>query len=303
MKREHKYRPAAHRLLAVAGLLVLQAFGSVAFAQDPRREKARPPSDQASPGPSRQIDGGRERGPEGMRPFPFPSNPSFSFVSSEMRFDGKIVKGAPFSATAETEFVQTLGDGTRITRKTSSTIYRDGEGRTRREQTLNAVGPFATAGEPAQMVFISDPVSGFSYMLDPRNRTARKTTMRGGPPPMRRPPSMREAKVESLGKQTIEGIEADGTRSTLTIPAGQIGNDRPLEIVSERWYSPELQKVVLSRHSDPRMGEHTYMLKNVNRNEPERSLFEAPSDYTIKEDRPFGGRDKRGRRSHDEFRN
>ena len=89
-------------------------------------------------------------------------------------------------------------------------------------------------------------------------------------------------KKEDLGKQIIEGVEATGTRTTITIPAGEIGNERPIEIVSERWYSPELQLVVMTRHSDPRMGETTYKLTNINRTEPAKSLFEVPADYTIK---------------------
>ena len=88
---------------------------------------------------------------------------------------------------------------------------------------------------------------------------------------------------EQLGKQNIEGVEAEGTRTTVTIAAGEIGNERPIEIVSERWYSPELQLVVMTRHSDPRTGETTYKLTNINRSEPAKSLFEVPSDYTVKE--------------------
>jgi hypothetical protein len=90
-------------------------------------------------------------------------------------------------------------------------------------------------------------------------------------------------KVESLGKQLIEGVEADGTRTTVTIPAGEIGNERPIDIVEERWYSPELQTLVLSKRTDPMSGDMTYRLTNINRNEPVRSLFEVPSDYKIKE--------------------
>jgi len=88
---------------------------------------------------------------------------------------------------------------------------------------------------------------------------------------------------ESLGNQTIEGVQAEGTRFTTTIPAGEIGNEQPIEIVSESWFSPELQTVVMTRHSDPRTGETTYRLTNINRSEPARSLFEVPSDYTIQE--------------------
>ena len=93
---------------------------------------------------------------------------------------------------------------------------------------------------------------------------------------------------EQLGKQTIEGVEAEGTRTTVTIPAGEIGNERPIEIVSERWYSPELQLVVMTRHSDPRTGETIYKLTNINRAEPAKTLFEVPAGYTIKEGADVG---------------
>jgi hypothetical protein len=91
---------------------------------------------------------------------------------------------------------------------------------------------------------------------------------------------------EPLGTKVIEGVEAAGTRSTVTIPAGQMGNEKPLAIVTERWYSSELNTVVMSRHSDPRMGETTFRLTQISRGEPERSLFEVPADYTVKEGGP-----------------
>ena len=92
-----------------------------------------------------------------------------------------------------------------------------------------------------------------------------------------------QKKTESLGTQTIEGVTAEGTRATLTIPAGEIGNTLPIEIVDETWYSPELQINVMTRHRDPRSGETTYRLTNVSRSEPDRSLFEVPADYTVSE--------------------
>jgi len=70
--------------------------------------------------------------------------------------------------------------------------------------------------------------------------------------------------------------------STTTIPAGDIGNDRPINIVDERWYSPDLQMTVMTKHSDPRMGETTFALKNINRASPPLYLFEVPAGYTIK---------------------
>jgi hypothetical protein len=95
----------------------------------------------------------------------------------------------------------------------------------------------------------------------------------------------RRKKTESLGRQVIEGVEVEHTRTTFTIPAGEIGNTLPIEVVDETWYSPELQLVVMSRHRDPRSGETTYQLININRSEPDRAMFEIPADYTIKEEK------------------
>lgn len=265
----------------------LLALPSGVSAQDRRVERPRG-------GPER---GGPDFGPRGPDSPP-PSEPGFRFISSEMRPDGKVVKGAPYWAEVVTESTQTLGNGTKLTRKTTALVYRDREGRTRREQSAAPVGPFATAGDAPNLIFISDPVAGVSYTLLPDSRTARKRTLRPAPGPSGRnfpppkPPRSRddrpasdERKTESLGKQLIEGVEAEGSRTTITIPAGKIGNDKPIEIVHERWYSPELQTTVLNQHNDPRWGETVYKLTKINRSEPARSLFEAPGDYTVKEER------------------
>src|SRR5215470_18014066 len=240
--------------------------------------------------------GGPDHGPGRQ----FPPDHALSILSPEMRFDGKVVKGALYSATAITESAQTLSNGARITHKTTASIYRDSEGRTRREMTLDRIGPFATADEPAQLIFINDPVAGVHYILDQRSHTARKMAAPPNDRPPRRTPSERaperahekapaESKTESLGKQVIEGVEAEGVRSVITIPEGRIGNDRPIEIVSERWDSPELQTVVLSKHNDPRFGETVYRLTNINRAEPAQALFEVPADYKIEEGGPPRG--------------
>jgi len=270
-------------------LLAMLASGSGVLAQD------KPRSDRRGGFP---MGGGM--GTQGRGSRPFPPDPTFNFVGSEIRFGGPTVKGAPYSATAITETVQTLANGTRISRKTTASVYRDGEGRTRREQTFGAIGPFPAAGEAPQMTFIDDPVAGAQYVLDARTHTAQKMESRNGPPPNSHPPSSSQAKTESLGVKTIEGVEAEGTRSTLTIPAGQIGNDQPVEIVSERWYSPELQVVVLSKHSDPRIGDHVYRLTNISRAEPAKSLFDIPADYTITERTFDRGPRRRGMRSPDD---
>jgi TonB family protein len=260
---------------------------------------------------------------------PQPRDDTFMFISGEMSFDGKLVKGAPYSAQAVTEIIQTLSDGNRIVNKSTTSIYRDSEGRTRREQTLRGIGPFASASEPPQTIFINDPVAHMNYVLDVRTRTARRMPefrfeVRVAPPaeggrtpaapdgtaPATPPPATAEnngnvyvrttppapdggyrveyfgggkrAQSESLGKQIVEGVEAEGVREKVTIRAGEIGNELPIEIVNERWYSSELQVVVMTKQTDPRFGETVYRLTNIDRSEPAKSLFEIPADYTVK---------------------
>jgi hypothetical protein len=248
----------------------------------------------------------------------------FKVLMPKFGFEAKLVKGAPYSATVESGTVQTLADGNRITKKSTATVYRDGEGRTRRENSVNAQGV-------ATEVFINDPVAGANYVFDTQTRVAVKSPavnlmkadldalkvkmVRAQEMSQEMKPEAREklqmqmkeevervqvkeraaqeagkaAKkpkpvTESLGKQMIEGVECEGTRTTITLPAGLVGNDLPINIVSEEWYSPELQVLVLTRQNDPRTGETTYRLTNVNRGEPDHSLFEVPGDYTIKND-------------------
>jgi hypothetical protein len=222
-----------------------------------------------------------------MGPGPHP-RPGAPFPFFEPFTNDKVVKGAPYSATAITESVQTLADGAKITHTSSDNVYRDSEGRTRREQKLDRIGPFFVEGEPRQMVFINDVVSGARIFLDTDRRTARKSQSPDGPPPRVAPPppDAGARNIESLGKQMIEGVEVEGTRTTITIPAGKIGNDRPLEIVSERWESPALQVMVLSKLKDPFAGETTYRLVNIKSGEPSPTLFEIPSDYTVEEGKP-----------------
>lgn len=244
--------------------------------------------------------------------------PDFHFFSMQMGPGDKVVKGAPYTAEAVTETVQTLANGTRITHKSTTQLARDSEGRTRREQTLDVVGPWATSGEPPKLILLHDPVAGVSYQLDPKTNTATKIPSAKGELPL--PPGglpqisiataavgaavgtatvrveapataisavkMNEpgdAKTESLGEQTVEGLTATGTRTTRTIPAGAIGNDQPIQIVSETWYSKDLQMVVMSTHSDPQIGETTYRLTNIQQVEPPHSLFEVPANYTVRE--------------------
>jgi hypothetical protein len=215
---------------------------------------------------------------------------------------GKVVKGVPFSATGSSETIQLLHDGTKIDRTTSTALYRDSAGRLRREVTLSGFGPLQTSGKPRTMIMIGDPVAGVHYLLDPNQKVAHKMTLHNGDKAgsngnagtfeqrmqqhIAKEEASGEVKKESLGTQPINGVNAEGTRITRTIPVGQIGNDQPIQIVFERWYSPDLQMVVKSTRTDPRFGTTTYTLSNVQRTEPAAALFTVPSDYTVKEGGP-----------------
>jgi len=214
------------------------------------------------------------------------------------KYAGRVVKGAPYSATAITESTQTLADANQIAQKKEVAYYRDREGRIRIEPRLGTIGK-SPAVEPEQIVIISDPVAGSSYNLDPRNKVAVKSSpyyrdkklqdeLAHIPSDATLEPPLKEEwsgriKHESLPKKTFELVEAEGNRMTVTIPAGEIGNKLPIEIVDESWYSPDLRAIVMTRHSDPRSGEVIWRLTNINRGEPDPSLFRVPADYKIQE--------------------
>jgi hypothetical protein len=259
---------------------------------------------QQAPPPPPHAAGMMHGGPEGGFPPP-PFGERMELLGFGGMHGGKVVTGAPFSAVAVSETTQTLADGNHITRKTQTNIFRDSQGRIRREVTLSGFGPMASSEQPKSFVVINDPVAGATFMLHPDQKTAEKmgrpfARMNG---PMNR--AMRDKaefrkeeqsgpnlKREDLGTQTIAGVTAQGTRVTKTIPAGQIGNEKPIIIVREVWYSNDLQAPVMSKHSDPWSGETTYTLTNIQRSEPDASLFAVPSDYTVTQAHP--GRGARG---------
>ena len=237
---------------------------------------------------------------------------TLSFVTPDANFERAFVKDAAFSAESVTEHVQTLSDGNRLTRKSTAHIYRDAAGRTRREHELNRSGMNAN-GEAGQLIVINDPIGQVNYVIETQTGVARKRDL---PPPrvmeaMERargdnapfsvlmPASaahrrMREGDEaqkpaepvkEKLPAQVIEGVLAEGTRTSITIPAGEFDNDQPLVISHEEWYAPELHMIVLMKHNDPRFGETTFRLTNINRSEPAAELFKLSPDYRVVDDR------------------
>src|SRR5215472_11088793 len=218
--------------------------------------------------------------------------------------EAEVVKGAPYSADVINESVQVLSDGNRIVHRSTSRVYRDSEGRTRREEDR-------VAGVPS--IVISDPVAGSSWTLDVDARSARQSpslpliyggnvnrqgelerlnvvingqlssfVARGGSSLWLNGPGTNEQTVEEkLAARIIEGVRVEGVRRTMTIPIGAIGNERPIVVTSEEWTSPELKVLVLSDSNDPRTGTSTYKLVNLKRGDPSPSLFQVPSDYTV----------------------
>ena len=254
---------------------------------------------QAPPSPPPHAEMMMQAGPEGDV-IPPPFGQKMELLGFGGMHGGKIVTGAPFSAVAVSETTQTLADGNHISRKTQTNLYRDSQGRVRREITLTGFGPLAASGQPKSFVVINDPVGGVTYLLHPDQKTAEKMASpfakMGGAAreTMRNNRSAREQLEiangtlhrEDLGTQTIAGVTAQGTRMTRTIPAGQMGNEKPMTIVNERWYSNDLQTVVMSKRSDPWSGQTTYTLTNINRTEPDASHFTVPSDYSVTQGRP-----------------
>lgn len=224
----------------------------------------------------------KDEGRKPPRPDGFaPSAPTVQFLGADMRFGDKLVKDAPFSAETVMENTRRLYDGSTVTTQTKGAIYRDGAGRTRREQPLESVGAFSLGNEAQRLIFITDAGEGTQYFLDAARKTARRIPLSGDNRPPKPPFETGEGKTESLGKKTLEGVSVEGTRTTIEIPAGRVGNDKPLQVVTERWFSAELQTVVMSRHIDPLIGEQIFRLTNIKRGEPSREFFVVPNDYKI----------------------
>jgi hypothetical protein len=208
------------------------------------------------------------------------------FFHEEIGEGHTVVKGAPMTASITTTRDTTLADGNTIHSDNQTTVYRDSEGRVRREIGFELNTP-TTGATKRTMVLIIDPVSGNRYLLNPQTKTARQMPARPPKPPGsaegERPPKPSNANTatESLGSKAILGLQAEGTRVTRTIPAGQIGNAKAIEVVTERWVSTDLQIPLSTTHSDPMMGTMTSKVTSVTRSEPDASLFQVPSDYKV----------------------
>jgi len=194
------------------------------------------------------------------------------------------VPGLPFSAKAELESANQLQNGTLITHKTYNLIARDGQGRTRNE-ARNWID-LTTGAEPRlTRVELYDPATHFRTNLYPLTKIARQWPL-GTPGPVaaaspQSTPAKPETLREEIGRDTIEGLSVRGVRVSQTYPTGSLGNDRPLTIVTEYWYSEALKINLLTRRVDPRYGDRTVRVTELVRQEPDAALFAVPEGYKL----------------------
>jgi hypothetical protein len=220
-------------------------------------------------------------------------------------FHGQVTTGAPFSATRTITHTQTLTDGTTITHTETIKEARDSQGRTFTERL-----PLAPTGGEGPLsrsfVHVFDPVSHTSTMwsTDSKQATVVHLPESSQFPGQFHGPRGPEGAVagagfrghgnfpaqtvESLGPKTINGLTAEGTRTTRVIPAGAQGNDKPLTITHESWVSSDLKVEVMRVDTDPRNGATTMELTGISRDEPAAALFQAPAGFTVNERTPGG---------------
>src|SRR5208283_2275633 len=226
---------------------------------------------------------------------PGPGGPVFHQEFGE-GFENKVVTGVPMSGDLIVTRDTTLADGNRIHAVNQTKVYRDADGRVRREIGFELNTP-TTGAAKRSMIVITDPVAGKRYVLNPQNKTAHvmplQPSRHGQGPPPDGEAGPKWAKHddanfnrEQLGTKAVNGLQAQGTRMTRTIPAGKIGNEKPIEVVTERWYSTDLQLPLTTTHTDPMMGTVTTNLTNINRTPPDASLFQVPSDYKTETGKP-----------------
>jgi hypothetical protein len=221
-----------------------------------------------------------------------PGGPRFN------EFHGKVTTGAPYSATRTITRVQKLDNGTTITHTEVIKEARDSQGRTYMERVPETTGAgastrtFTRVFDPVNHVSISwssNSKQATVFHLPDANQSGRsalaqESGVAGGP--MRFRGDSGTANVENLSTKTINGVTAEGTRTTRVIPAGAHGNDQPLTVTHESWISSDLKIMVMRVDTDPRFGTTTMELTNISRDEPAATLFQAPAGYAVNERTP-----------------
>jgi hypothetical protein len=224
-------------------------------------------------------------------------------IGSFYTFNG--IPGPPFSADVIDETDKFLADGNHIHRESHGKIFRDSQGRMRTE---TEVGNFGPESKPFVHVAITDPVEGRFIHLDFEHKTAtvshfpqpssnpgigRSIQPAGNPPQVQPAPATatvvqrgalatRESS-EDLGTMQIEGFTVSGTRYIHTMAAGTMGNDKPITISSERWFSPDLKMDLVNTSENPESGKHVRKLVNIHTGDPDPLLLQVPAEFSVTE--------------------
>jgi hypothetical protein len=220
---------------------------------------------QESSEPSRGPDGGTRTHVDGIQVLP--------------------VAGKPFSGQDSIEWTRTLEDGSVVTTHLSALVARDSQGRIRRERVSFVP---ANSNEPSKVMemIILDPAEHTRTTCTIATRhcaitryftPVKFTPLAAGPLEN----GTRYLTRESLGTNVMDELNVAGTRETLTINAGVIGNNQPLVTTREFWYSSDLEINLSVTRKDPREGTQVIQLVDLSRSEPDPSLFHVPADFTL----------------------
>jgi hypothetical protein len=196
---------------------------------------------------------------------------------------------APFSSTVNTEWVKELSDGTTITVQNHRNVIRDAAGRIYQERAT-FVPKNGTKQSAVWRFEISDPVAHVRYMCFPEAKTCSVSRYFAAPDSVKmavQPAGPLDANGdrnltrESMGTNNISGIDVTGTCETTTINSGVIGNDKPISIVKEIWFSAKLDLNISVKRVDPRHGTEDFLVSNISTTEPDPKYFSVPSNYSI----------------------
>ncbi len=193
--------------------------------------------------------------------------------------------GAPFQATITTEWTKHLPDGSTTTVVNHRLVVRDGKGRIYQERRslVPQGGPRPSA---ILRIEISDPQKHTKYFC---NAELSECELRYYNAPVTEPvppegpigKSGRYLSRASLGTKTIEGIETNGTRETITVDTGVIGNSAPVENTKEFWYSPKLALNLEVTRLDPLHGDQIFRVTDLRLAEPDSRLFQLPRNCKV----------------------
>jgi hypothetical protein len=180
------------------------------------------------------------------------------------------------------ETISTAANGSRVVRQNTVRVWRDSDGRTRSEFELTSIGGPTPVEINSRLTVIDDPAARERYMLRPDGqvvtvaiapcRAASEPDVTVGPP---RPAGlpMKVSRPVKLGERQVDGVTVTGSRVEATIPAGAMGNEQPVKMSAEQWYGKDLKVVIEATYKDPRTGETKYRLREIQRDEPDASLF------------------------------